>query len=755
MFGVQAYAYTAEINGIYYNLSKSDKIATVTYYVYTNYNWLGYQYQSDIIIPSTITYEDETYEVTGIGFYAFACCSGIKSITIPNSVTTIGGKAFEDCTALTNISIGNSVTKIEYEAFKNCKSLNNISIPNSVTSIGSSAFENCYSLNSINIPNSVTNIGSSAFKGCTSLTYIPVPSSVTSINQNTFSGCLNLKSITIPNSITSIGEKAFSNCNNLESFTFGTGVVNIDNTIFYGHTPCKVIWLTKNPPYGYEKVQGSINYVINEQYSKIDNKIILPNLSSIFESEGIKYVPISPSERTCEAIDCIYDKTIDNLTIGSKTIFKGIEMIIKSIRPYVFYGNKYLKNIKWEYGGIIPKSAFQGCINLFSIEIADNTNSIGDYAFAGCSSLKEIKYGDGILTIGNYAFSDCKSLDNICIPKKVARILDYSFKGCTKSNRIIFEEPKTTDNLHRITFDDCTFQKYLSSSKRYEFDVLAGDILTFDYSYKEGNGSGGGLWITLNGSKILEIERDIKSYYIHTFDKPEHVILNISFSLSLWDNNGASVTNIEVGNDYSITLGSNGSTSLFSDCPLDSVIIGRNIKYRISPFYNNKSLSSVFITNKETKILDNEFYGCAKLKNISIGEEIESIGNKAFSGCISLEKYICGSKVKTIGQEAFADCTAIKKFICRAVIPPTCGTQALEDINKWDCTLSVPQESTTAYQQANQWKDFFFIDNNITKINSMTNELVKPTHIYDLNGKKLKEPNKGINIIGRKKVVVK
>ena len=49
-------------------------------------------------------------------------------------------------------------------------------------------------------------------------------------------------------------------------------------------------------------------------------------------------------------------------------------------------------------------------------------------------------------------------------------------------------------------------------------------------------------------------------------------------------------------------------------------------------------------------------------------------------------------------------------LISQAVAPPTCGTQALDDINKWNCTLYVPSESMMDYQTANQWKDFFFIN---------------------------------------------
>ena len=84
-----------------------------------------------------------------IGNSAFSGCSGLTSITIPDSVTTISDSAFSNCSGLTSITIPNSVTTIGNSAFSNCSGLTSITIPNSVTFIGNYAFINCSSLTSI------------------------------------------------------------------------------------------------------------------------------------------------------------------------------------------------------------------------------------------------------------------------------------------------------------------------------------------------------------------------------------------------------------------------------------------------------------------------------------------------------------------------------------------------------------------------------------------------------------------------------
>jgi hypothetical protein len=81
--------------------------------------------------------------VTSIEEFAFRGCSGLASITIPESVTSIDYAVFSGCSSLTSITIPNSVTSIGYSAFEGCTGLTSITIPNSVTSIEGGAFEGC------------------------------------------------------------------------------------------------------------------------------------------------------------------------------------------------------------------------------------------------------------------------------------------------------------------------------------------------------------------------------------------------------------------------------------------------------------------------------------------------------------------------------------------------------------------------------------------------------------------------------------
>ena len=159
---VWAQYYDFEVDGLYFTIYDEEvEVAPPSSY--------HSMYSGSVAIPSAVKYNGTTYSVTSIARIAFQHCTGLTSITIPNSVTSIGNSAFSGCTGLTSVTIPESITSIGEHVFSNCTGLTSITIPNSVTSIGSSAFSGCTSFTSITIPNSVTSIEARAFSGCTKL----------------------------------------------------------------------------------------------------------------------------------------------------------------------------------------------------------------------------------------------------------------------------------------------------------------------------------------------------------------------------------------------------------------------------------------------------------------------------------------------------------------------------------------------------------------------------------------------------------
>ena len=105
---LSASAYDFKVDGIAYYMINDGKSVAVCQ---------GGDYTGDIAIPEKVTYDGATYSVTTIGGSAFFRCTGLTSVTIPNSVTKIYSYAFWYCTGLTSVTIPNSVTKIDGWAF--------------------------------------------------------------------------------------------------------------------------------------------------------------------------------------------------------------------------------------------------------------------------------------------------------------------------------------------------------------------------------------------------------------------------------------------------------------------------------------------------------------------------------------------------------------------------------------------------------------------------------------------------------------
>lgn len=252
-----------QVDGLYYNFLEGDNVEVTHPYipvvpvenVASNTKKKSHAISADdyynltnLVIPSTVTYEGKVYKVTRIGFDAFNQCDKLTFVDIPSSVKTIGVGAFNFCSSLTSITLKEGLEHIEWNAFEDCKSLENITFPNSLKTIGNYAFSNTlwyknhpngavyasnvfykykgdipqntsfvikegtvsispyafvkenyhedYSLVSVSIPNSVKVIGEGVFYRCRALTSIVIPDGVTTIETLAFHYCKALNSVT-------------------------------------------------------------------------------------------------------------------------------------------------------------------------------------------------------------------------------------------------------------------------------------------------------------------------------------------------------------------------------------------------------------------------------------------------------------------------------------------------------------------------------------------------------------------------------
>ena len=400
------------IDGIYYTLITKAKKAQVT---------SGAQkYTGNVVIPSTVVYNDETYDVVLIEDNAFNSSKELTSVSVPSSVTSIGKWAFAYCTNLTTVILADGVTTLEEHVFHACESLMSLDIPNSVTSIGNIAFAGCRSLSTIKLPENITVIRQSSFQNCVSLTSITIPANVKEIEKEVFNECTGLTSITIPEGVTTLGSQLFYKCTSLTTATLANSVTSIGNGLFNG---CSALTNVTLP-----------NGITQIPYATFRDCVALTTVN----------LPATVTTLGEFAFENCKELTSLQLPSGLTTIDSGAFLKCDKLTSMDFpstlttIGNQVFKDCSLLASAPIPEGvtaigseAFRNCAALTNIHIPNSVTTIGDYAFQNCTSATSLTIGSGLTMLSNYLFTNCSSLTSVTIPDNVTSMGSQIFRDCS------------------------------------------------------------------------------------------------------------------------------------------------------------------------------------------------------------------------------------------------------------------------------------------------------------------------------------
>lgn len=401
-----------EVEGINYHVVSTSPDYTVEVRGYNT------NYEGDLVLNGTVTYDEQSYKVVSISNSAFWECISLTSVGDLSACTSIGKTAFIGCRSLTSIGNLSACTFIGSQAFQDCRSLTSIGDLSACTSIGDNAFIRCSSLRSIGDLSACTSIGTQAFKDCHSLTSIGDLSACTSIRDNAFNGS-TIESTTLPATPPTLSGPI---CDNGMTFLVPASAVDTYREAEYW-SDMKMQVLSEDAQHTWNVAAPVLTSIGADQFENV----MTLKLSGNIDSDDIMYMR--------NKMFNLHHLDLTDVTIvaSDKEYYSGMKTRDNCVDG--FFNLKRLRTAKLPTSAkVIGGNAFHGCSHLYDVTIPVGIERIEDsysnYAFGWCSSLAAIQLPEGMTTIGSNAFRNCSGLKVVAFPSTLITIGESAFSGC-------------------------------------------------------------------------------------------------------------------------------------------------------------------------------------------------------------------------------------------------------------------------------------------------------------------------------------
>lgn len=381
-------------NGIQYEIINGESVMMT-------WQWL----QGDIEIPSKVTYNGKTYNVTSIAGGDREAenepCEYMTSLIIPNSVKTIGSEAFAPCTGLKTLTIGSSVESIGGGAFFGCVGLRTV-----ISTIGK--------------PFVLSNM---VFWGIPSDAELIVPKGTKAAYQSTAGW--------------NVFSKITEGINSSADIEFAQSGINYQ--------------ITSTNTVAVKSVSSSLkNIDIPEYvyYNGITYRVTSIGWRAFADHSDITYLSIPNSITSIGEyafIDCGSSMIVNIADLESwcKVTFENLQSNPLTCAKALYLNGIEIKNLKIPTGVTsISNYAFYQCRSITSLLIPGTVTSIGSSAFEDCTGLSSISLSNGLNYIGGSSFESCSGVSSITLPGTINTIALNAFKNCNSLNTIISEIQK-------------------------------------------------------------------------------------------------------------------------------------------------------------------------------------------------------------------------------------------------------------------------------------------------------------------------
>lgn len=414
----------------------------------------------------------------------------------------------------------------------------------------------------------------------------------------------------------------------------------------------------------YNNRKFKVTAVNGDPLSKVENLTIPNTINEIYlNSYYLGKLTIQDGEIALQI-------TSGGYLINLKAIYLGREV---QMRNNLFAYNKIEEITIGPLVTIISKGLFTNNRKLSNVTFSNNGKlmRIEESAFSSCDAISTIILPNSVEYIGESAFYNNPKLNKIELSQNLKSIGRWAFSNCPLITNITL--PLYLEDIGYSAFRECSIK---------ELTIPKSVNQIGEYAFSD------------NPLSIVTLEDADKT---------------ISF-----DSNALpSVNSAYIGRNFIGTIKAN------------KIDIGLSVSaLNFRNFRDSKNLTSISIP-ESVKTIDNEvFYNCSSLESLEIPSSVTYVGTSAFYGCTNLKSISFGSNIKDIGANALTKCDNLSEITLFNTVPPSYLT-AFTNKQYIDVALKVPHGSLTAYQNADNWKNFW----NITEMEASGISEIKTDNI--------------------------
>ena len=618
--------------------------------------------KTEVVIPSSVTeigpgvFESPDEGEEGVE---------VTKVTIPASVTKIGARAFYGC-QLTEVifETGSALREIGESAFAYCTKLPEITLPDGLEVIGVRAFDGDSRLTEIAIPASVTTIGAYAFELCSGLTSVQFASGLTSqlktIGNFAFYQCYRLTHIEIPEGVVSIGDNALRISRGLTS-------VSLPSTLERLGTAAPLVFAPANESGQFSGTDDLISITVaegNRNYSSRDGLL--------YTADG-KTLLYCPAGRTGTVTVADGTQVIDTYAFHrSQASHVALPDGLQSIRDYGF---KQSALISVELPGSVESignNAFFNCSALKTAQLGSGLKTIGENAFS-LTRIAQVTIPAGVSSIGKNAFDFEYGGQNLFvrilgaettladefIPYYYAITL-YGAAGSAAEKYVATKRADKGDRC-KLTFKNLdsyeavtqvTLDKTELTLKQRETAVLGASVQPKTATHTD-------LVFKSLDTKIAAVSADGTV----TAAASGVVTIRVISTDGPYADCRVTVTQDETISDFTVDDRGyiTGYTGESGNLVIPGTVENKTVLGVASGAFQNRwDIETVTLPDSLQHIEDNAFSHCGNLSAVIFGSGLKTIGSRAFENCTHLRSLTLPEGLESLGEYAFNSCESLE-----------------------------------------------------------------------------------------------